>query len=80
MAGSTNPADLFTKEDNNVRHFETSRDQMVTSWEEFANSSTSTDTLNKNDIQTIDSNPDTLWGVFKKRIGRSGFRGIDSFD
>ena len=27
MAGATNPADLFTKEDNDVKHFETLRDQ-----------------------------------------------------
>ena len=47
MAGSTNPANLFTKGDNDVKDFETLRDQMVTSQEEFAQSSTSTDTLNK---------------------------------
>ena len=51
MAGSTNQANLFTKEDNDVRHFETLRDQVVTSQEEFANASTLTDTLNKNNIQ-----------------------------
>ena len=61
MAGSTNPADIFTKEDNDVKHFETVQDQMVTYQEEFAQSSTSTKTLNNN-IQTIDSNPDILWG------------------
>ena len=65
MAGSTNPADIFTKEDNDVKHFETLRDQMVTSREEFAQSSTSTKTLNNN-IQTIDSNPDILWGVLER--------------
>ena len=41
---------------------------MVTSREAFANSSTSTDTLNKNNIQTIDSNPDILWGVLERGL------------
>ena len=67
MAGSTNPADIFTKEDNDVKHFETLRDQMVSSQEEFAQSSTSTKTLNNN-IQTIDSNPDILWGVLEREL------------
>ena len=44
MAGATNPPDLFTKEDNDVKHFETLQDQMVTSRDGFANSSLSTDT------------------------------------
>ena len=29
IPGSTNPADLFTKEDNDVQHYELLRDQMV---------------------------------------------------
>ena len=40
---------------------------MVTSREEFAQSSTSTQTLNNN-IQTIDSNPNTLWGVLEREL------------
>ena len=67
MAGSTNPADIFTKEDNDVKHFETLQDQMVASWEEFAQSSILTHTLNNN-IQTIDSNPDILWGVLEREL------------
>ena len=67
MAGSTNPADIFTKEDNDVKHFETLRDQMVRSREEFAQFSTSTKTLNNN-IQTIDSNPDILLGVLERKL------------
>ena len=35
MPGKTNPADLFTKEDNNAQHFELLRDQMVMPWEAF---------------------------------------------
>ena len=61
MAGATNPADLFTKEDNDVKHFETLRDQMVTSREEFGTPSQT----NKN-IQTTESNPDILWGVLER--------------
>ena len=68
MTGSINPANLFTKEDNDVKHFETLRDQMVMSREEFAHSSPSTDTLNKNNIHTINSNPDTLWGVLEREL------------
>ena len=63
MAGATNPANLFTKEDNDVKHFETLRDQMVTSLEAFANSSTSTETSNE-----INSNPDILWGVLERGL------------
>ena len=66
IAGSINPANLFTKKDNDIKHFETLRDQMVKSREEFAQSSTSTDTLNK--IQTIGFNPDTLWGVLEQKL------------
>ena len=65
MAGATNPADLFNKEDNDVKHFETLRDQMVTSQEAFATPSSSTQTSN---IQTIDSNPDILWGVLERGL------------
>ena len=63
ITGETNLADLFTKEDNNVKHFETLRDQMVTSQEEFACSSTSTETSNE-----INSNPDILWGVLERGL------------
>ena len=68
MAGATNPANLFTKEDNDVKHFETLRDQMVTSREAFVNPSPSTDIMNKNNIQTIDSNPDILLGVLERGL------------
>ena len=40
---------------------------MVLSREEFAQSSTSTHILNNN-IQTNDSNPDTLWGVLEREL------------
>ena len=63
MAGATNPDYLFTKEDNDVKHCKTLRDQMVTSWEAFANSSTSTETSNE-----INSNPDILWGVLERGL------------
>ena len=46
MTGTTNPANLFTKEDNDVKHFETLQDQMVTSQKEFGTPSPS----NKNNI------------------------------
>ena len=65
MAGATNPADLFTKEDNDVKHFETLRDQMVTSREAFA---TPSSTIQTNKIQTIDLNPDILWGVLERGL------------
>ena len=35
MPGSSNPGDLFTKEDNNVQHYELLRDQMVMPQESF---------------------------------------------
>ena len=62
MAGATNPAYLFTKEDNDVKHFKTLQDQMVISREAFAIPSTSSNVLHKNNIQTIDTNPDIPWG------------------
>ena len=36
MAGATSLADLFTKEDNDIKYYETLRDNMVTSCEAFA--------------------------------------------
>ena len=77
MAGSTNPADLFTKEDNDVKHFERLPDQMVTSEEEFGIPSQS----NKNNIQTTESNPDILWGVLERELeDQDSFWGVDSQD
>ena len=38
MPGATDPADLFTKEDNDVQHFHSLRDLMVKSREEFSQS------------------------------------------
>ena len=67
MVGATNPANLFTKEDNNVKYFEILQDQMVISRETFAAPSPSIDTL-KNNVQTIDSNPDILWGVLEREL------------
>ena len=63
MAGATNPANLFTKEDNDIKHYETLRDNMVTSREAFAtpiNDLTAT--------TTNDSNADTLWGVLERGL------------
>ena len=67
MVGSTNPADLFTKEDDGVKHFKTLRDQMVISWEASAALLPSINTL-KSNVQTIDSNPDILWGVLERGL------------
>ena len=65
IAGATNSADLFTKEDNDVKRFETLRDQMVTLREAFA---TPSSTIQTNNIQNIDSNPDILWGVLERGL------------
>ena len=43
LVGATNPADLYTKENNDGKHFKTLRDQIVTSWEAFATLSPSFD-------------------------------------
>jgi hypothetical protein len=51
MAGKTNPADIFTKEDNDVAHYCGLRDLMVVSREQFWNP---------------DSLTDNRWGVLKR--------------
>ena len=53
MAGKTNPADIFTKEDNDVAHYCGLRDLMVVSREKFWNP---------------DSLTDSRWGVLKRAI------------
>ena len=82
MAGAMNSADLFTKEDNDVKHYETLQDQMVMPQEPFALSPSSI--KNKNIVLTttikINSNPDTLLEGVKTKVGCSRFWGIDSID
>ena len=51
MAGKTNPADIFTKEDNDVSHYCGLRDLMVVSREKFWNP---------------DSLTEGRWGVLKR--------------
>ena len=51
MAGKTNPADIFTKEDNDVAHYCGLRDLMVVSREQF---------------WKPDSLTDNRWGVLKR--------------
>ena len=43
MAGKTNPADIFTKEDNDVAHYCSLRDLMVVSRDQFWNPDSITD-------------------------------------
>ena len=68
MAGATNRACLFTKEDNDIQHYETSRDNIVTSPEAFASSESPPITNNSTVIPTINSNTDTLWGVLERGL------------
>ena len=63
MAGATNAADLFTKEDNNIKHYETLRDNMVTSQVASTLLSLTTATCFASPTTTtINLNSDTSWG------------------
>ena len=55
IPGKTNPADLFTKEDNDIQHFELLRDQMVMPREAFGIS-----------FMSSDQSP-ARWGVLERR-------------
>ena len=57
MPGSSNPADLFTKEDKDVAHFESIRDQMVMPRESFR--------LPNNGNSPNNSH---AWGVLERRL------------
>ena len=53
MPGATNPSDIFTKEDNDIQHFESLRDIMVKSREAFSHSQDNRWGVLKNDPDNI---------------------------
>ena len=55
MPGVSNLADIFTKEDKDVAHYESIRDQMVMPRESFGK-------------PKISINNSTLWGVLERRL------------
>ena len=73
VIGATNPANLFTKEENDDKHYKILQDQMVTSREAFATPLSSSNILNKANVQTIDSNPGILWGLLERELVDQNF-------